>query len=129
MRTLTKQKLSQSAKVIFVLVFCIHFAFQKVVDNEANCGVLGSPENTCPYAFLDHVNDSSIDHAIGGDGEHNDHVCLNCPCNLQLSISWNLNLYRVYVQLNHVYIAIFNPEFQNLEPIKGYFRPPRVLFS
>ena len=120
--------LFQFAKILFVLLFCTNFAFQKILDNEANCGVLGAPESTCPYAFLDHSG-VQMDHEIGEKGEHADHVCLSCPCNLQLSVSWDLNLYHVYIQLNQVYVSISRPEIKNLEQIKGYFRPPRNQFT
>ncbi len=112
-------------KSLFIITFCLNFGYQKIVDNEANCGVLGAPESGCPYAFLDHANGSNVDHELGEDGEHTDHVCLSCPCNLLLSVSWDLNLYHVYVQLNRVYILIPPPVFRNLETEKGYFRPPR----
>jgi hypothetical protein len=127
MKKLFRHPLLHSIKVIFIVLFCLNFAFQKIVDNEANCGVLGAPESTCPYAFLDHANGSQVGHDISEEGEHNDHVCISCPCNLQLSVSWDLNLYHVYVQLNRVYISISIPEIKNLEQIKSYFRPPREL--
>jgi hypothetical protein len=125
MKKIYKYNLQQSAKIIFVVLFCLNFALQKIVDNEANCGVIGSPESTCPYAFLDHANGRTIDHEVGEDGNHEDHVCLSCPCNLQLSVSWDLNLYHIYIQLNRIYISITKPEIKKLEQIKGYFRPPR----
>ncbi len=121
--------LLRAFKVLFVLIFCIHFAYQKIVDNEANCGVLGAPESTCPYAFLDHVNGNLTHHDVGEDGDHKDHVCLSCPCNLQLSVSWDLNLYHIYIQLNQIYITFSKPNVNEYEQLKGYFRPPRHFFS
>ncbi|TGN17376.1 hypothetical protein [Leptospira idonii] len=112
-------------KFAFILIFCSNFALQKIVDNEANCGVIGSPEGTCPYAFLDHGTHTELDHDLSEEGDHPDHVCFSCPCNLQLSVSWDLNLDRIYIHLNTVYLTFSEPVHKELPSTKGYFRPPR----
>ncbi|BDA77394.1 hypothetical protein LPTSP3_g03240 [Leptospira kobayashii] len=119
----------KTALTLFILTFCLNFAFQKIVDNEANCGVLGAPESACPYAFLDHGTHKDMDHSLGEEGEHEDHVCFSCPCNLQLSVSWDLNLYHIYINLNSLYYHIDEPVKKELPSLKGYFRPPRLSFS
>ncbi|MCZ8155865.1 MAG: hypothetical protein O9264_07085 [Leptospira sp.] len=117
------------SKFVFITIFCFNFALQKILDNEANCGILGAPESTCPYAFLDHVSGTSVDHSLEEHGEHEDHVCLSCPCNLQLSVSWNLNLYHITVNLNYLYIQVFTPVLKTKTTAKAFFRPPRLIFS
>ncbi|GBF50328.1 hypothetical protein LPTSP4_18530 [Leptospira ryugenii] len=104
--------------------------YQRVVDNEINCGLLGSPESTCPYAFLDHSLGHS-DHGLEEDGDHEDHVCFSCPCNAIAFFQISLHLSQVFVHIQTVYVVTH----EQLEPLSlrlsSLFRPPKtsILFS
>lgn len=119
--------LLRATKVFFILVFCFNFLYQKGIDNEILCGALGAPEAHCPYSFL-YTAKSTAKGEIDSKS-HEDHVCISCPCNLQLSVSWNLNVAHVYLQLNYIYINLQDPRVDTLEEIEGFFRPPRLLNS
>ncbi|TGK82612.1 hypothetical protein EHQ24_09455 [Leptospira noumeaensis] len=99
--------------------------YQRIVDNEVNCGLIGSPESGCPYAFLDHALGVNPGHTLTEDGEHEDHVCFSCPCNLIVSCSWDLYLSHILIQLHKVYIH--QPELQipKLVTVNTFFRPPK----
>ncbi|TGK50808.1 hypothetical protein EHQ16_12985 [Leptospira kanakyensis] len=99
--------------------------YQRIVDNEVNCGLIGSPESGCPYAFLDHTLGVNPGHSLAEDGEHTDHVCFSCPCNFIVSCSWDLYLSHILIQLHKVYIH--QPELQipQLVTVNTFFRPPK----
>ena len=120
-----KIRLHRLFKIVFVIIFCLNFTAQKIVDNEAICGMLGSVESTCQYSFLDHSFGIETGHDIEEEGDHKDHVCLSCPCNLQLVVSWDLNLYPVLISLNKVYLSFPTLVFLEYSTTEGYFRPPR----
>ncbi|MCG6140381.1 hypothetical protein EHQ23_03150 [Leptospira bourretii] len=109
----------------FILLFSANFMYQRIVDNEVNCGLIGSPESGCPYAFLDHALGVNPGHDLNEEGEHTDHVCFSCPCNFIVSCSWDLYLSHILIQLHKVYIH--QPELQipNLVTVNSFFRPPK----
>ncbi|MGE8721259.1 hypothetical protein ACO2KH_07625 [Leptospira terpstrae] len=99
--------------------------YQRIVDNEVNCGLIGSPESGCPYAFLDHALGLNPGHDLQEDGEHTDHVCFSCPCNLIMSFSWDLYLSHVLIQLHKVYIHQPDLLIPKLVTLNSFFRPPK----
>lgn len=113
----------------FVLIFASHFIYQRLVDNEINCGALGSPESGCPYSFLDHTLGLDTDHDLGEEGEHSDHVCISCPCNLIVSITWDLYLSHVLVQLHKFYYEPNEIQIPNHIVSHYHFRPPKPIYS
>lgn len=113
----------------FVLIFASHFIYQRLVDNEINCGALGSPESGCPYSFLDHTFGMDTDHDLGEEGEHSDHVCISCPCNLIVSITWDLYLNHVLIQLHKFYYEANEIQIPIQLSITFHFRPPKIILS
>lgn len=110
----------------FVLVFSFNFLYQRIMDNEVNCGSLGSPESGCPYAFLDHTLGMNPGHDLGEDGDHSEHVCISCPCNLIVSVTWDLYLSHVLIQLHKIYFQSQELQFPKLVATTFLFRPPKV---
>ncbi|TGL39217.1 hypothetical protein EHQ49_11435 [Leptospira perdikensis] len=99
--------------------------YQRIVDNEVNCGLIGSPESGCPYAFLDHALGVNSGHDLNEEGEHTDHVCFSCPCNLIVSCSWDLYLSHILIQLHKVYIHQPELLIPQLVFVNSFFRPPK----
>ncbi|TGL17432.1 hypothetical protein EHQ46_16300 [Leptospira yanagawae] len=129
----TKGKQSKFAKQMllysFVLVFASHFIYQRLVDNEINCGAIGAPESGCPYSFLDHTFGLETNHDLGEEGEHSEHVCISCPCNLIVSITWDLYLTHVLIQLHKFYYVANEIQIPIHLGIKFHFRPPKTILS
>ena len=119
------QKIRQSLLFCFVILFSANFMYQRIVDNEINCGSLGSPEGGCPYSFLDHTFGTNPGHDLGEEGDHSDHVCLSCPCNSLLSITWNLYLSHILIQLHKIYFEPAEIQFSNFVIATFLFRPPK----
>ncbi|MDF3818630.1 hypothetical protein P3G55_01890 [Leptospira sp. 96542] len=111
--------------ICIVLLFSVNFTFQKIVDNEANCGGLGNAEAKCPYAFLDHAHGLS-NHELSENGDHDDHVCISCPCNLIVSCSWDLYLSHIRINLHKVYLTQNKVSFPKFSLSFDFFRPPRL---
>ncbi|PKA03396.1 hypothetical protein CH375_17245 [Leptospira ellisii] len=105
---------------LFVIILVLNFTSQKVIDNDAVCGDIGSNEDHCPFA-IQHPDDH-------GHEEESDHVCVNCPCNLTLFVSWDLYLTRIYKNLSVLYYSISNPVVIAYEDPIRLFRPPRNYF-
>lgn len=99
----------------FVILFIANFGYQKIVDNEAVCGALGIAEEHCPYAT----------HIPGHTTEDSDHVCIDCPCNLTLFVSWDLYVARVYSRLSVLFYTSPMPVVLAYELPIRLFRPPR----
>ncbi|EQA44671.1 hypothetical protein LEP1GSC050_4018 [Leptospira broomii serovar Hurstbridge str. 5399] len=110
--------LSKLLLKVFVLLFIANFGYQKIVDNEAVCGALGVAEEHCPYA----------EHTPGHD-EKSNHVCINCPCNLTLFVSWDLYVARIYSRLSVLYYPSSKPVVLAFEQSIRLFRPPRTSFA
>ncbi|MCW7491188.1 hypothetical protein ND861_00835 [Leptospira sp. 2 VSF19] len=113
----------------FIFLFSTHFIYQRIVDNEVNCGLIGIPESGCPYAFLDHAFGLNPGHDLQEDGEHTDHVCFSCPCNLIMSCSWDLHLSHVLIQLHKIYIKQPDILIPKLVTLNNFFRPPKQNLS
>lgn len=99
--------------------------YQRIADNEVNCGALGSPESGCPYAFLDHTLGNDLGHELGEEGEHSDHVCISCPCNSIVSVTWNLFLSHILINLHKVYFVPTEVQIPKFASSTFLFRPPR----
>lgn len=113
----------------FVFLFAVNFLYQRFVDNEVNCGQIGTTESGCPYAFLDHTLEHNPGHQMHEEGEHTDHVCFSCPCNLIVSCSWDLYLTHILVQLHKIYIQEKEFLIPQLVTLNTFFRPPKSNLS
>ncbi|MGJ4731513.1 hypothetical protein [Leptospira levettii] len=120
-----KNAFKQSLLLCFVLMFSANFMYQRIVDNEVNCGSLGTPESGCPYAFLDHTLGIDPGHDLGDDAEHSEHVCFSCPCNSIVSITWNLYLSHILINLHKVYFEWNEFPIPKFSTLSYLFRPPR----
>ncbi len=112
----------------FLLLFSVHFLYQRIVDNESTCGGLGVTESHCPYAFLDHIQ-GHADHEAGEDGEHTEHVCLTCPCNVAIFFSDNIYLSQIFAHVSILYVHVYLSSKVWEEYPDFLFRPPKFLRS
>ncbi|MGV3666828.1 MAG: hypothetical protein ACO1NV_11885 [Leptospira bouyouniensis] len=117
--------IKQSILFCFIVLFSMNFMYQRIVDNEVNCGLLGSPESGCPYAFLDHTFGIDPGHDLGEEGEHADHVCISCPCNSIVAVTWNLYLSHILIQLHKIYFEPKEIQIPKFVLTNYLFRPPK----
>ncbi|PJZ77421.1 hypothetical protein [Leptospira neocaledonica] len=100
----------------FIILFVCNFVIQKVIDNEAVCGAVGESEDHCPYAI----------HTPDHDDDMDNHICINCPCNLTLFVSWDLYMTRIYGILSVSFYQIQEPVILTYEDPIRLFRPPKI---